>query len=72
MDILQKPAHTNGVATIPASKSDETTFHPSASTSIGVEIELQILDRDTSDLAPAQCAFSRHARRKRSTASRLN
>ena len=27
-------------------------FHPSPEPSIGVEIELQILDRDTGDLAP--------------------
>jgi glutamate---cysteine ligase / carboxylate-amine ligase len=35
-----------------ATRSDDTIFHPSAGTSLGVEIELQILDRDTGDLAP--------------------
>jgi len=33
-------------------KSDEMTFHPSPEPLLGVEIELQILDRDSGDLAP--------------------
>ena len=33
-------------------KSDEMVFHPSPESFMGVEIELQILDRDTGDLAP--------------------
>ncbi len=36
----------------PSSKHEEMVFHPSAEPSIGVEIELQILDRDSGDLAP--------------------
>lgn len=31
---------------------DELTFKPSAQTSLGVEMELQLLDRETGDLAP--------------------
>src|SRR6185436_19947921 len=34
------------------SKVDEMHFHPSAEPYMGVEIELQILDRDTGDLSP--------------------
>src|ERR1041385_2972460 len=37
---------------IPPSKNEEMVFHPSPEASIGVEIELQILDHDTGDLAP--------------------
>src|ERR1043165_1788691 len=37
---------------IPPSKNEEMVFHPSPAASIGVEIELQILDHDTGDLAP--------------------
>jgi glutamate---cysteine ligase / carboxylate-amine ligase len=33
-------------------KSDDLIFHASPETTLGVEIELQILDRDTGDLAP--------------------
>jgi carboxylate-amine ligase len=33
-------------------KPEDMLFHPSAEPAIGVEIELQILDRDTGDLAP--------------------
>jgi glutamate---cysteine ligase / carboxylate-amine ligase len=39
------PADTPG-------KPEEMTFHPSPEPTIGVEIELQILDRDSGDLAP--------------------
>jgi carboxylate-amine ligase len=52
MEILHRPSDTNGAANGTPSKSEETAFHASAATSIGVEIELQILDRDTGDLAP--------------------
>jgi carboxylate-amine ligase len=52
MDTLQKPASTDAMATAAASKLEETIFEGSPTTSIGVEIELQILDRDTGDLAP--------------------
>jgi carboxylate-amine ligase len=34
------------------SKSEELHFHPSPEPTIGVELEFQILDRDTMDLAP--------------------
>lgn len=37
---------------VPSGKSDEMTFHPSPEAFMGVEIELQILDRDTGDLTP--------------------
>ena len=33
-------------------KPEDMLFHPSAEPAVGVEIELQILDRDTGDLAP--------------------
>lgn len=33
-------------------KTDDLTFHPSAGTTIGVELELQILDQETRDLVP--------------------
>lgn len=36
----------------PAKRSDEILFHPSPEPTFGVEVELQILDRDTGDLAP--------------------
>jgi carboxylate-amine ligase len=36
----------------PAKLADELAFRPSAETTVGVELELQILDRDTGDLAP--------------------
>ncbi|HZZ77284.1 MAG TPA: YbdK family carboxylate-amine ligase [Gemmataceae bacterium] len=40
-------------ATTPVpSKSDEMAFHPSSEPLVGVEIELQILDRESRDLAP--------------------
>jgi carboxylate-amine ligase len=35
-----------------AQPPEDLTFHPSAGTSLGVELELQILDRETGDLAP--------------------
>jgi carboxylate-amine ligase len=34
------------------STTDDLTFHPSTDATVGVEIELQILDRDSGDLAP--------------------
>jgi carboxylate-amine ligase len=36
----------------PAQQEDDLTFRPSPETTLGVELELQILDRDTGDLAP--------------------
>lgn len=33
-------------------KTEELAFHPSPATTLGVELELQILDRETGDLAP--------------------
>ena len=33
-------------------RSDDLTFQPSPETSVGVELELQIVDRETGDLAP--------------------
>jgi carboxylate-amine ligase len=35
-----------------AAKPDDLTFHGSAQPTIGVELELMILDRETGDLAP--------------------
>ena len=36
----------------PSTKLEDLTFQPSAGTTLGVELELQILDRDTGELAP--------------------
>src|SRR5262245_4911549 len=33
-------------------KTEELAFHPSPETTLGVELELQILDRESGDLAP--------------------
>src|SRR5271168_3640614 len=43
--ILDKPNNA-------ARQPDELAFHPSLQTTLGVELELQILDRETGDLAP--------------------
>ncbi len=53
MQILEKPPEAPlAEKAAPASKHEEMVFHPSPEPSMGVEIELQILDRDTGDLAP--------------------
>jgi hypothetical protein len=44
-------ALTPGVAA-PGSDEEEMTFRPSPMPTVGVELELQILDRDSGDLAP--------------------
>jgi carboxylate-amine ligase len=36
----------------PAGRNEDLTFHPSAEPRFGVEVELQILDRESGDLAP--------------------
>src|SRR5438874_9134812 len=46
----QKPSL--GAAADRAFPPEDLTFRPSAGTSLGVELELQILDRETGDLAP--------------------
>jgi carboxylate-amine ligase len=46
---VETPAHEK---TAPSSKHEEMAFHPSPDSAMGVEIELQILDRDSGDLAP--------------------
>ena len=51
MDTESKPPESAAPEKNP-SKNEELVFRPSAEPSIGVEIELQILDRDTGDLAP--------------------
>src|SRR6516164_1573065 len=43
----------------PAAQADELVFHGSPQTSLGVELELQILDRETGDLAPGDVAMLR-------------
>ena len=48
--------HVPNAADSPA-KLDEMAFHPSPESSLGVEIELQILDRDSGDLAPGAVAI---------------
>jgi carboxylate-amine ligase len=52
MDNPPKSPEAPGADQAAPSKSDEMTFHPSAEPTLGVEIELQILDRDSGDLAP--------------------
>lgn len=51
MDEQTTGSHTPEVEK-PPTQSEELAFHPSAEPYLGVEIELQILDRDTGDLAP--------------------
>jgi carboxylate-amine ligase len=53
MDNPQKPPETPvPEKTAPSSKYEEMAFHPSPEPGMGVEIELQILDHDSGDLAP--------------------
>ncbi len=52
MDSPPKPPETPAAAPAPPSKSEEMLFHPAAEPTMGVEIELQILDRDSGDLSP--------------------
>jgi carboxylate-amine ligase len=53
METPPKPAETpEHEKTAPSSKHEEMAFHPSPDSAMGVEIELQILDRDSGDLAP--------------------
>jgi len=40
------------VTSAPAQEGDDLTFRPSTETTLGVELELQILDRESGDLAP--------------------
>lgn len=48
-----RPIITNNApAADPAHPPEDLTFRPSAGTSLGVELELQILDRESGDLAP--------------------
>ena len=50
---MQDPTETPAAEKTDAqAKSEEMAFHPSPEPTIGVEIELQILDRDSGDLAP--------------------
>jgi carboxylate-amine ligase len=44
---------------VPAARGDELAFRGSPDTSLGVELELQILDRETGDLAPGAVAMLR-------------
>ena len=47
------PRKPNGAATADSTQPlEDLTFRPSAGTSLGVELELQILDRQTGDLVP--------------------
>lgn len=46
------PASANDVQEAAPAKADELVFHPSPGPLLGVEVELQILDRETGDLAP--------------------
>ena len=52
MDNPQKSPETTSAVIAPQSHSEEMVFYPSAECTMGVEIELQILDRDSGDLAP--------------------
>lgn len=52
MESLTKPSDATALSKGQTSKTEDMVFHPSAGPSLGVEIELQILDRDTGDLAP--------------------
>jgi carboxylate-amine ligase len=48
----QLQSRSESVAVAAVRKPDELTFHPSSDATVGVELELQILDRETGDLAP--------------------
>ena len=52
METQKPPDEAVPEKTAPSAKYEEMTFHPSAEPGMGVEIELQILDRDSGDLAP--------------------
>src|SRR5713101_788636 len=53
MESQAKPPETRAhEKTAPSSKHEEMAFHPSPDSAMGVEIELQILDRDSGDLSP--------------------
>lgn len=52
MESLTKATETNTSSKGQVVKNEEMIFHPSAGPTLGVEIELQILDRETGDLAP--------------------
>ena len=47
-----RPESPDGRQEAAPTKTDELVFHPSPGPSLGVEVELQILDRETGDLAP--------------------
>jgi carboxylate-amine ligase len=46
------PNNTTDETASPPVKTDDMQFHPSPDATFGVEIELQIIDRETGDLAP--------------------
>jgi carboxylate-amine ligase len=46
------PATAPAESTKPHGRNDDLAFHPSAAPNFGVEVELQILDRQSGDLAP--------------------
>src|SRR5262249_40930080 len=50
--VLTEPKPSEKKKTPPAFASEDMTFRPSLQTTLGVELELQILDRETGDLAP--------------------
>src|SRR5688572_20078507 len=52
MQTLEKPREATAPTAAPTTIQEEMTFHPAPQPTIGVEIELQILDRDSGDLAP--------------------
>src|SRR5262249_32594971 len=49
----------------PAPSLDEMAFKPSADTTLGVELELQILDRDPGDLAPGAVPLLKAVRQEK-------
>ena len=69
MDPRQNLASEAG-ETVTAAKRDELAFHPSPEPTLGVELELQILDRDTGDLAPGAVHVLKAGARRRWKACR--
>src|SRR5262245_65407590 len=47
----------SGTQTLTPRLGEELTFHASPRTTLGVELELQVLDRDTGDLVPGAVAL---------------
>ena len=50
--VTEHPVETRGVAVVSPRKADEWAFHGSPAATVGAELELMVLDRETGDLTP--------------------